>query len=760
MVKRKQKRYKGTIIIVAIIIFCIVSGAGIGLLAAWIKSTPDVDPTKEQQNATTFVYGDNNWLIARLHAGEHRIPVKLEQIPQYMQEAIISIEDERFYQHHGVDPKAVLRAGFVYIKNGFKKSQGGSTITQQYAKLAYLTSKKTFFRKVQDQVLAIKLERKYTKQEILEMYLNEVYFGSGAYGIQAASQIYFGKNVDKLSLAESALLAGLVQRPEALSPYNNLEAAINRRNIVLDQMAKLNKISVQQAEKAKKENVHLTGKKSIGTNQAAYFIDYVTQYLIDKYGYDLVYKGGLKVYTTLNEKIQAAAEETINTLPDGGKDKNGITQPQGAIVALDPKNGQIKALVGGRNHKESEWNRVTQAARQPGSSFKPFVYAVALQKGITPATIEIDEPININGYAPKNSNNSYEGPITIKKAIEKSKNTVAVKTAHKIGINNVIKLAQDLGISTLVTSGYPNDQGLSLALGGTTKGIYPLEMAEAYSAFANQGIKSKPMAVLKVEDRKGNILEQNSPKQQAVLSEQIAYVLTDMLKTVIHGSNGTGRSANIGRPAAGKTGTTNDYNDAWFVGYTPDLVSAVWVGNDEKYKDQLSYMEKNKISSGLPARMWAKFMKQALSGVPTNDFPCPSGIIGPLAIDVSTGLLANPDTPPENIIYEIFIEGTQPTTMSNPYPTAYICPDSGALATDFCPAPEKKYYNTQEEIPIQYCTIHNTPINDPAIEQNNNDLDENQPKNEDNNSRSSEHQNKKDKPVQTEQSNKNNISFP
>jgi penicillin-binding protein 1A len=734
MAKKVRRSHRGAILIVSIIIFCIVFGAGIGLLAAWVKSTPDVDPAKEQQNATTFVYGENDWLIARLHAGEHRIPVKLEQIPQHMQEAIVAIEDERFYQHHGVDPKSVIRAGITYIKNGFKKTIGGSTITQQYAKIAYLTNKKTFFRKVQDQVLAIKLERKYTKQEILEMYLNEIYFGSGAYGIQAASQIYFGKNVEDLSLSEAALLAGVVQRPEALSPYNNLEAAVNRRNLVIDQMVKTNKIDSQQAEVAKNEEVNLAGKKSIGGNQAQYFVDYITQYLIEKYGYDLVYKGGLKVYTTLNEKMQAAAEETIKTLPEGEKDKKGITQPQGALISLDPKTGYIKALVGGRDRKESEWNRVSQAARQPGSSFKPFVYAVALQNGITPATIEIDEPININGYAPKNSGNIYEGPMTIRKAIEKSKNTIAVKTAYKVGINNVIQLTQDLGISTLVTSGEPNDRGLSLALGGTTKGIYPLEMAEAYTAFANKGVKSEPLAILRVEDRKGNVLEENKPKQKAVLSEEVAYVLTDMLKSVINGSNGTGRSANIGRPAAGKTGTTNDYNDAWFVGYTPDLVTAVWVGSDEKYKDELTYMQKNRVSSGFPARMWARYMKQALAGIPAKDFPQPSGVVGPLAIDLNTGLLAGPDTPPESIVYEVFIEGTQPTTMSSYYQGTYICPDSGLLATDFCPNPVKIPYTNPEEIPTGYCTIHKAPINDPGVGQDdNNNTSQEQPVNSNNN---------------------------
>ncbi len=592
-----------------IVVMVMIVGIGCGFLTASMNTrsnlADDIRPPASSQ-----IYDINGNEIANVHAAENRVPVKITQIPKNLQDAFVAVEDARFYDHMGIDPRGILRAVYSNI-TGRTISEGGSTITQQLAKNAYLTQDRTLKRKVQEVFLALQLERQYTKQEILELYLNQIYFGQGAYGVQAAAQTYFGKNVEDLDLNECAMLAGIPKSPNYYSPFNNLNAAQERKATVLDQMEKYGYVNGVTVAKTKTEKLKLIAPvKKTDSTVAAYFIDYVTQRLIDKYGADAVYKDGLKVYTTLDMDMQKAAENAMQALPNRKTDANGITQPQGALVAIDPHTGYIKAMVGGRG--TDQFNRATMAVRQPGSAFKPFVFAAALENKFTPNTLIDDSPIKIGDWAPQNYERTFSGKVPLRKVAEQSLNVPTVKIAQQLGIDKPIYYAQEMGISTFVLDGPQNDRNFSTALGGLTKGVTPLEITSAYGTFANKGIHVEPVAIVKVLDRNGKVLEQADPKQKSVISEGSAAELTSMLQGVI--AHGTGARANIGRPAAGKTGTTSDYLDAWFVGYTPDLVAGVWIGND----DNTSF---GTVTGGmLPAEIWKAFMQKALTGTQAKNF--------------------------------------------------------------------------------------------------------------------------------------------
>lgn len=592
-----------------LMVLVMLTGIGCGFLTASMNTKPDL-ANDILPPASSQIYDINGNEIANVHAAENRRPVKIAQVPRQLQDAFVAVEDNRFYEHSGVDPRGIARALYTNIR-GHGVSEGGSTITQQLAKNAYLTQERTLTRKIQEVFLALQLERQYTKKEILEMYLNQIYFGQGAYGVQAAAQTYFGKDVEQLDLSECAMLAGIPKSPNYYSPMNNLQAAQERKAVVLDQMEKYGYINRETAEKAKKENMKLV-KQSQSTDKttASYFIDYVTQKLIDKYGADAVYKEGLKIYTTLDIDMQKAAEETVNKLPTYKTDGNGLAQPQMALVAIDPHNGYVKAMVGGRGN--DQFNRATMAVRQPGSAFKPFVFIAALENKFTPNTVINDSPIDINGWRPQNSSGNFSGKVTLREVARHSMNVPTVKIAQKLGIDKPIYYAQEMGISTFVLEGPANDRQLATSLGGMTKGVTPLEITSAYGTFANKGIHVEPVVIVKVLDRNGKVLEQNEPKQRSVVSEASAADLTDMLEDVI--KKGTGTRANIGRPAAGKTGTTSNYNDAWFVGYTPDLVAGVWVGNDDNTPTR------GIMGGMLPAEIWQAFMKKATAQMPAKNF--------------------------------------------------------------------------------------------------------------------------------------------
>ncbi len=601
-----------------IIILVIALGAGCGFLGATINNLPDVSQTIRPE-ASSQVFDIKGRLITTIHAEQNRLPVSIDAVPQNLQNAFIAAEDIRFYEHHGIDPRGILRALWTNIAHQ-GVAQGGSTITQQLARNAFLTQDRTLKRKFQEAVLAIQIERKYTKPQILEMYMNQIYFGQGAYGIQTAAHVYFGKDVQDLSLAQCAMIAGLPQSPNYYSPLNNLEAAKKRQAIVLNQMAKYGFISQEQADQAKAADLGLRTEKSTGTASAtAYFVNYISQLISDKYDAEVLYKEGLKIYTTLDLDMQAAAEKALaNNLPDYYTDSNGLVQPQGAIVAINPHNGYILAMVGGRG--TDHFNRAVQAVRQPGSAFKPFVYLTAVEKGMTPGTIVDDSPITIGGWSPQNYERNFSGKMTLRYALMHSVNVPAVKIAQEVGMHNVLINAENMGISTLVHDGPVNDENLASALGGLTHGVTPLDMASAYGVLANGGVRVPPTAIIRIVDRNGNILEENEPKETQVISQKTAYIMTNMLESVVF--HGTGGNAYIGRPMAGKTGTTDDTKDAWFVGYTPDIATAVWIGDD-------SEGNLHGLTGGtIPAGIWRDFMSKAMAEYPYSQFAVPAGVAG------------------------------------------------------------------------------------------------------------------------------------
>jgi len=617
--KRRNSKKGGSskVFLLVIIVFAVmITGIGLGFLTASLNTKPslanDIRPPASSQ-----IYDINGNLITTIHSTENRVPVKLNKIPKNLVNAFVAVEDARFYQHSGIDPRGILRAVWSNITN-HGVSEGGSTITQQLAKNAYLTQEQTIKRKIQEAFLALQLERQYTKNEILELYLNQIYFGQGAYGVQAAAQTYFGKNVEDLSLSECAMLAGIPKSPNYYSPLNNFKAANERKAVVLEQMQKYEYLDAATARQANAEEIklvkHTVSKEA--TTVGSYFIDYVTQKLIDKYGADAVYKEGLKIYTTIDLDMQKAAENAMKKLPTYRTDDNGIEQPQGALVAIEPHTGYIKAMVGGRGN--DQFNRATMAERQPGSAFKPFVFLAALESNLTPATIIEDSPITIGDWTPKNYDSKFHGKVTLRATAEHSLNVPTIKLAQQVGVDKPLYYAQQMGISTLVLDGPQNDRNLSMALGGLTKGVTPLELASAYGVFANSGTYVAPTAIVKIIDRNGKVLEQHAVQEKNIISAKSAYILTDILRGVI--IRGTGTGANIGRPAAGKTGTTSDYKDAWFVGYTPDLVASVWIGNDN------DGTLRGITGADKPADIWKAFMSKALSGIPSKDFIKPAGV--------------------------------------------------------------------------------------------------------------------------------------
>ena len=596
------------ILVVGLILFVMVIGVGCGFLTASLNTrsnlAEDIVPPASSQ-----IYDIHGNEIANIHAAENRRPIGINEIPKNLQNAFIAVEDNRFYDHIGIDPRGIVRAIWANIR-GRTVTEGGSTITQQLAKNAYLTQDRTLKRKVQEVFLALQLERQYTKQEILELYMNQIYFGQGAYGVQAAARTYFGKDAKDLTLNECAMLAGIPKSPNYYSPVNNMDAATERKAVVLDQMVKYGYISDSEAAAAKKEPLHIAKNTNDGGKSASYFVDYVLQQLAEKYGDDAIYKDGLKIYTTIDMDMQAAAETAMKNLPTYFTDANGIVQPQGALVAIDPHTGYIKAMVGGRG--TDQFNRATQAVRQPGSAFKPFVFAAALENKYTPESIIEDKPLKVGSWEPQNYSRNFSGKVRLRDVVRWSLNVPTVRIAQDIGIDKAIFYAQEMGISTFVLDGATNDRNLATALGGMTRGVTPLELTSAYGTFANRGIHVKPVAILRVVSRTGKVLEEAERKEKSVMSADNAAALTAMLEDVIR--RGTGTRANIGRPAAGKTGTTSDYHDAWFVGYTPDLVTGVWIGND-------SVSDLHGMSGGMtPAVIWQAFMQKALAQMPIRSF--------------------------------------------------------------------------------------------------------------------------------------------
>ncbi len=662
------------IVALALILLVLVAvGMVTGILAGYLKNAPSVEDVdvEARRSLPTVVYDANGNVLTKLMV-ENRQWAPLSSIPQHLIDAVIAVEDHRFYEHHGISVRRILGALWYDIRH-MSPDQGGSTITAQLARNVFLSHEKSVSRKIWEALYAFQLERRYTKDEILEFYLNWVYFGHGVYGVQAASNLFFGKPIDQLTLGEAALLAGIPKGNELYSPIKNertRQNALNRRRIVLQRMVDVGYISPEQAAPAADEPLRLASQGGKPAPVGKYVNFMVRDYLLKKYGKDSVYRGGLSVKTTIDLAAQRAAEEAISRLlpigstPETRKDDSSLTYPQAALVAIDAQTGQIRALVGGRG--EDEYNRALKAERSPGSAIKPFVYTAAMDSGYTTTTVVVDEPVEYpmgtgTTWAPRNFNGKFVGPLRLRQALEQSTNTIAVKLMADLKPDKVISYARKMGITTLVESGTRNDRGLALALGGLTRGVTPIEMVQAYSSLANAGVRVTPYFIMEVRDSSGVLLESNVPRREIVLDERTAYIVADMMRGVICSPSGTGRRADIGRPAAGKTGTADSNTDAWFVGFTPDMVAAVWIGEDTNR--EMRYPKIGVIGSGKAAEIWGAFMKKALAGVPARDFTVPEGVLTGVRVCTASGQLASSSCPEAQVIPEKFIEGTQPTQV-------------------------------------------------------------------------------------------------
>ena len=558
----------------------------------------------------TEIYADNGELIISL---SNRQEVRLNQISPYFLKAILAMEDTDFYKHHGLNKRGLLRAIFIHIKT-LRKSGGGSGITQQLAKNMFFSFDRSWNRKIKDMLLACQMERRYSKDEILEAYCNQIDLGANSFGIEQASQTYFAKHADELTLAEAAFLANLTRWPTRYNPYLNFDIAKQRQEIVLKRMYKVGFITEQELEEALAEPIQLK-RLNLFYGKASYFLDHIKKIVENLYTREVLSYGGLKIYTTLDTRLQNFAQEAVqNGLKEldqrlGFKeyDLASVEEKQhyiqAALVTIDPRNGKVKALVGGRDFSISQFNRALSNNRQPGSSFKPFVYLTAIDIGkYTPASIVVDSAVTFKvgsqKWAPPNFDNKYRGPITIKTALAKSINVVAAKIIADIRPENVIHYAKLLGIQS------PLGNNLSLALG--TSGVSPLELCSAYCAFANGGVKREPLLIKYIEDSHGKILQEFSGKSNQVVDPQSIYLVLDMLREVVEtGSGKRVRWMGFHRPCAGKTGTTNDSRDAWFVGFTPQLVTAVWVGFDDG-----GSLGESETGSRAASPIWLAFMKK------------------------------------------------------------------------------------------------------------------------------------------------------
>jgi penicillin-binding protein 1A len=640
-------------VLILIGVLALLAGSGAGVAALWAftilpRSLPSVTALETLQPIQgTKVYDDNDEVLTELHV-ERRIFVPLAQIPQPLRDAVIATEDRRFYAHWGVDPIGIARAVVQNYRRG-RIVEGGSTITQQLAKVLFLTPDKSLERKLKEAVLALELERRYSKDRILEMYLNQVYFGHGAYGVEAAARTYFGKSVSELNVRESALLAGLPRAPSSYSPFDHADAARRRREVVLRRMTEYGVVKDDEAKRLARTDLGLIPPERRRTT-GQYFLDYVQQTLEAKYGADLVFKGGLNVYTTLNPSMQLAAEQALR---EGLKALEGRStkarpgeHPEGAVVTVEPQTGYVKAMVGGYDFSRSEFNRAVQAKRQPGSAFKPFIYIAALEAGFTPATRIEDSPVSYavgaNGQAwkPENYDRKFRGSTTLQQAIEESVNVVTVKLQERVGINKTIQVARRLGVTS------PLDINLSLALG--TSDLSLMEVTSAYGAIANQGVWMPPVTIRYVTDAQGKLLEEHVPEGREALSPETAYVITHMLRGVVE--RGTGQGAKLlGRPIAAKTGTTNDYSNAWFIGFTPRVATGVWVGYDRPRS-----LGRDETGSRVAVPIWVAYMGKVLGDSPKEDFPVPERIVSLLVDEDSSGECVRP-------VPMAFIKGTEPS---------------------------------------------------------------------------------------------------
>jgi penicillin-binding protein 1A len=643
---------KTKIIVFFLLIFGVICGS---LTGAFIALTHDLPQIRSLENfkpdAVTRIYSTDQVLLAELFI-EKREPVPLETIPRFLKAALVATEDRKFYKHSGVDLKGITRAIIKDIKAG-EFVEGASTITQQLSKTLFLTPRKTLVRKIKEAILAFQLERRYTKDEILELYLNQVYFGSGAYGVESAAKIFFGKSAKDLNLAECALVAGMPKSPSRYSPLVNPDLAIKRRNTVLRQMRDTNIISEKAYQQAIKEALYANGHR-FNPSKAPFFVEYIKTFLEDKLGSTRLYKGGLSVFTTLDYNLQSVAEKAVTdgllALTDRMKRAHRAEPaPEAALISIDLASGGILAMVGGKDFNASPFNRASMAMRQPGSAFKPFVYAYAIEQGFAQNKIILDAPVVYRGaqggddWKPQNFSLEYKGEMTLRHALTISQNIPAVRLLQTLGPYSVAQFAHQLGIKSHLAS------NLSLALGSSE--VTLMDLTSAYSVFPNKGEKVRPFGVLEIVDRQGRVVWRAKSQKRLVMSRAGAAIMTNMLEGVI--KEGTGRSAQIlGRAVAGKTGTSNDYKDALFIGFSPHVIAGVWVGRDAG--SSLGAKETG-AKAALP--IWIDFMKAALENEPHQYFDIPDDV-SQIRMDPITGL-AQPDDSKRSVV-ALFKKGTEP----------------------------------------------------------------------------------------------------
>lgn len=757
----KSKLFRGfflgiLIIFPMVVIACMIS------FYLMIRDLPDIYNLKDYRpSISTRIYAENNQLIHEFFMEDRRV-LHISKVPKYVTNAFVAAEDTRFFEHKGIDLYGIARAFLKNIEHG-AIVQGGSTITQQVAKSFYLSSEKTFGRKIKEAVLAYKIDKYLKKYEILNLYLNQIYMGHGTYGIEAASQCYFGKSAVDLNLSEAALIAGLPKAPSKFSPFVNLERAKQRQAYVLNRMAEDGYITENQKEAALKAKIRLNSQKPKG-KIGPYFIENVRRYILNNYGSEVLYKEGLDIYTTLDVEMQRAAEAAVERGLQELEKREGLRAPikriskhnyaafldavnrelekkpiargliikalvegidekerfvklkigkyrgvasfddviagyaptqaeksapkttaqllragdamdvriietgdplkvaielkrsvQGALLCMDAKTGELRAMVGGRDFNQSEFNRATQARRQPGSSFKPLIYTAAFDKGITAAKIYVDESLSFKGampgggeWNPQNFDHEYHGPTPLRTALVHSRNIVTIKLLQEIGVDYAADYAANMGIAS------PLSRNLSLALG--TSAVTLQELVRAFGVLANEGKRVQPFFIKKIVDRTGNVFEEHAPVVEQIIDPKVTFITTSILQDAVQRGTGT-RVKPIGRPVAGKTGTTDDLKDAWFVGYTPSYVAGVWVGFDDGKP-----LGKREVGGLAAAPIWLYFMERALLGKPIEEFPVPPDILA-VKIDPKTGMLAKPFS--GDAVTEYFLAGTAPNDYSS-----------------------------------------------------------------------------------------------
>jgi penicillin-binding protein 1A len=595
---------------------CFLLGAGTALaLLARFGEFPAIDSAAAYRpSVSSRIYDRHNRIVGEIYI-ERRTVVPYQAIPKHVVNAFVAAEDANFFKHKGVDYTAIVRALLKdVLSGGF--AQGASTITQQTVKSLFLTPEKSIRRKLKEILLAYRIEKRLTKEEILYLYLNQIYLGDGAYGVEAASRAYFGKGVGALSVAEGALLAGLTQAPTRYSPRNRLDQAKARQRYVLRRMSEVGFLAPSEADRAYNARITLAPPSSF-RSKAAYFLEYVRAYVQEKYGMDALYKSQMQIYTTIDGRLQEAAHDALVEGIRRTEERNKYKGLQGAILAIEPHGGGVLAMVGGVDFAESQFNRAIQARRQPGSAFKPVIYTAALDKGKTVVSTVDDSPIEFDRnetelWKPKNYDGTFLGPIPIIEALAKSRNLATVRLLNEIGVDTAIQTARSLGIDS------PIERNLSIALGSS--GITPLEMCAAYAAFANGGERPTPYFIREIRDGSGRILESNEPQVKRAIPPETAFLTVRLMQEVIRSGTATA-ARGLGRNLAGKTGTTNENTDAWFVGFSPDLLAGVWVGFDTPRP-----LGDRQSAAAVALPIWMQFMSRALPQFPDRDFPVPPGI--------------------------------------------------------------------------------------------------------------------------------------